>query len=42
MQLLNMETVNLLLYLFGLGGLLIILLYTAFAGEDVEGEEDED
>lgn len=41
MQLLNGETINLFLYIFGLFGLIIILVYTAFASEDVEQMDEE-
>jgi hypothetical protein len=40
MQFLNGESINLILYISGIIALTFILIYTAFAGEDVEEDED--
>jgi len=40
MQFLNGELINLILYISGLIALVLILIYTAFASEDVEDEDE--
>ena len=40
MQLFTNETINLLLYVTGVIALVMILIYTALAGENVEDEDE--